>query len=197
MHFTSTVASALAIILAVTSVTVSAQEQPGDGFGVSCTACLLTTAIAISPACNADSLALKNAPDAMTPEERACLCPLASDPSSAWIQACITPDACVAEVITPYAQMFVSMKDAICADGGVTPPPPATTTPPAPGTTSATTSTAAPATSSTKPSNATSAAPTPTKPPGKSGAAGSLFGSSNKVVAGAALTIASVAALLL
>ncbi|KAG0285401.1 hypothetical protein BGZ97_007817 [Linnemannia gamsii] len=196
MHFTTTVASALALILAASSTTVSAQQQPGGTLSPACVVCLVTAAIVLSPTCDGDTILTSNAPEAMTPAERACLCPLASDPSATWVQTCI-PEACVAEEVTPLAQAFIASKDAICANGGVTPPPPVTSAPATSGAPAPPTTTGKPTTVSNKPANATSAALAPPKPTGKSGAVGSLFGSSDKVVAGAALAIASVAALLL
>ncbi|KAF9330841.1 hypothetical protein BGZ91_012347 [Linnemannia elongata] len=197
MQVTITVASALALIFAATT-TVSAQQPPSEA----CGACLYTAMVSASPTCNPTIAATSNPPSAMTPEEKSCFCPLASDASASWLQPCIA-DGCAAADIMPMIEKFMVAKDEICADGTV--PPSATTAPPAttalPATTSASvpvTTSAAPATTSVRPSNATSATPTPTKPVSKNGGAGGLlFGSSNKVVAGAALAIASVAAILL
>ncbi|KAF9119732.1 hypothetical protein BG015_006240, partial [Linnemannia schmuckeri] len=81
MRFTTTVASALALILAATTATVSAQ-----GFSAGCSTCLLTAAQAVSPACNQATFQTTNAPSEMTPQEKACFCPLSSDADSTWIQ---------------------------------------------------------------------------------------------------------------
>ncbi|KAF9901208.1 hypothetical protein EC991_006407 [Linnemannia zychae] len=188
MHFSATTAaSALAIVLA-TSMTVSAQDALPDA----CSACLLSSATAVSPSCDSAILGLAPATTPATPEQlKACLCPLVAD--KAWIQTCISPEACPAEIIPVLVGPLEEAAGTVCSGAPSTEPNPVPSSPAPTTVVSATTTAAPPKTSAVSTTTTTTAAAKPT--PSKSAAACAILGTSSKILA--SVTVAVVSAVIL
>ncbi|KAG0268962.1 hypothetical protein BGZ95_002258 [Linnemannia exigua] len=179
MRFSTTIASASILVLTASVATVSAQQV-----SEACVLCFAKAAITASPTCTADILISESLPGAMSPAEKACLCPLIS--SYTWLQPCSSPDACSAAEMNYFTQYYAGSEAAICGGGSS---PSAT-----PGTKTSSTPTLPRA--STTPGAGTGTGTPSTPEPPKSDAV-ALFGSSSKVLIGAALGIASAVVLLL
>ncbi|KAF9119231.1 hypothetical protein BGW39_000448 [Mortierella sp. 14UC] len=187
MHFSTTVASASILVLAAGVASVSGQQVPSDA----CSLCFGNAAMAASPTCTVETLLTQALPIAMTPAEKACICPLIS--SYTWIQTCSKPDGCTAAEIGLITSSYTENdKTVIC--GTVAPtgaPPPSTGTGAAP---PSATATPPSATAIPGAGGVTGNPSTPTPP--KSDAV-ALFGPSSKALVGVALGVASAVALLL
>ncbi|KAF9088239.1 hypothetical protein BGX29_000384 [Mortierella sp. GBA35] len=183
---TTTIVSVLALVLAVATTTVSAQDA-----SEACKVCVAGAAMVASPTCSLAILQSETPLDVMTPAEKSCLCPLAS--SNAWIQICITSADCTAAEAAGADEVFSNLKPYACAASTSAPAPPPTSRPSSNGV-------APPKSSATVTPGTTVAPGTPnpsTTAPPKNDASGALWGASSKVVTGAALVAVAVAGALL
>ncbi|KAK3836725.1 MAG: hypothetical protein J3R72DRAFT_526188 [Linnemannia gamsii] len=185
MHFSTIIASASILVLAASVATVSAQQV---AVAEACTLCFTKAALAASPTCTFPILYSETLPSAMSPAEKACLCPLIS--SFTWFQSCSSPDACTTDEMKYFTQYYVGDEAVICSGVSTPSPAPGATTSSAHGT--KTSSSPAPPGASATPGAGVGTG-TPETP--KSDAV-ALYGS-YKVLVGAALGIASAVVLLL
>ncbi|KAG0365512.1 hypothetical protein BGX24_004124, partial [Mortierella sp. AD032] len=180
MHFPTIIASASILVLAASVATVSAHEVTKD-----CDHCLTEAALAASPTCTTAILYSETLPSAMSPAEKACLCPLIS--SFTWFQSCSSPDACTTDEMKYFTQYYVGDEAVICggvstpslAPGSTTSSAPVATTSSTPGT--KTSSSLAPPGASATPGAGTGTGTPSTPAPPKSDAV-ALFGSSSKAL---------------
>ncbi|KAF9088238.1 hypothetical protein BGX29_000383 [Mortierella sp. GBA35] len=190
MHFSTIVASALALVLASSTITTTVSAQTP---APACLACILEAAIEVSPTCDMETLnSGPSGTDPLTPKQKSCICPLTANDS--WIQPCTESAAggCTAGDISTGFQNLLSFKAQACdADAAVAPAPSGTTTPVAPAGPSATTavpSASAPASPSKSVAPGT-ANPNPTTTP--KGNSGAYLAASSSATAGVALAFAS------
>ncbi|KAF9131318.1 hypothetical protein BGX30_013141 [Mortierella sp. GBA39] len=192
MHFSTffVYSIALGLITIITTLTIVSAQLSN-----ACLGCFTNYARTISPYCTHDVISPIFPKIFMDLNDKRCFCPLASN--SVWLQPCIQPGTCTPqEVSNAYGQLFLKRR-AACTFGLPTafprlsvPPAPA----PAPG---------APAPVPVAPpmaprltSSVTTSGPTAT-PTTSDSAASALREASSKMVAGAALAVTVVSAVLL
>lgn len=117
---TAIVASALILALATTPTPASAGSasatplQLFNLLSTPCNHCLVAGSKNVSPTCDNNLLDTTNAPEAMTPTEKACYCPLASAGDTTWTQACSLLVCNSTEISTLESQLSAA-KDAVCS----------------------------------------------------------------------------------
>ncbi|KAK3841502.1 MAG: hypothetical protein J3R72DRAFT_152942 [Linnemannia gamsii] len=115
MYFSAAIASILLLVLASVMTIASAQLSQG------CIECAWSTAKLRSPTCDSRTFTSRTPPNAMTPKEKACLCPLAS--SNVWLSGGCS-SACSSAEINSIYEAYSENKDIICS--GISSPPPST-----------------------------------------------------------------------
>lgn len=89
MHFSTIIVFAMTLILAISVATVSAQA-PTDA----CLRCIISSAKTASPTCDNALLSARASSEGLTPEQKACYCPLSVN--DVWVQRCVQPGECLA-----------------------------------------------------------------------------------------------------
>ncbi|KAG0288007.1 hypothetical protein BGZ96_008151, partial [Linnemannia gamsii] len=80
-----------------------------------CISCTYDAAKILSPTCTISTFTSRTPASAMTPKEKACLCPLAS--SSTWLSRCsVTTQACSPTEANSIYNAYSENKDIICSD---------------------------------------------------------------------------------
>ncbi|KAG0308773.1 hypothetical protein BGZ97_013258 [Linnemannia gamsii] len=108
MHFSTIVASALALVLATSTVTVSAQ-YPSDA----CLTCIIKAALARTPNCSERIVQHIPAVDLDSPPVRACICPLSIN--SVWMEPCISSNECTAEDVATVFKNIAPLREEACS----------------------------------------------------------------------------------
>ncbi|KAG0285268.1 hypothetical protein BGZ96_010448 [Linnemannia gamsii] len=199
MHFSITVASVFAIVLAAISVPISVVSAQAVPVTDACIECASDAAGKFVPSnCTPALLLTNNEPAHMTPQEKTCFCSL-SRTTIDWLQTCVKPGACTLVNINNLYSNFAApeFRDVVCSTGGIVPPsaPSSSVAPP-----TAPSSSVAPV---PRPPSATSSVPTltlriPAAPSSTtSGTAGARFGGSSKTLTGLTVVIVAVAGALL
>ncbi|KAF9143804.1 hypothetical protein BG015_000301 [Linnemannia schmuckeri] len=117
MQFSTIVASTLALVLATSTVTVSAQN-PTDA----CLTCIVNAALARSPSCSLHIVQQIPAVNLGSPPVRACICPLTI--SGAWMDSCFRNNICTAIDIVNVFENIGRLREEACSrpvDAPVTP----------------------------------------------------------------------------
>ncbi|KAG0309559.1 hypothetical protein BGZ97_013033 [Linnemannia gamsii] len=96
----------MALILAISVTTASAQD-PTDA----CLRCIISSAMIASPTCDYALLSTEPPSGELTPEQKACYCPLSV--SDTWVQRCVQPGECLASD-APIIYATVSGLKQIC-----------------------------------------------------------------------------------
>ncbi|KAF9355042.1 hypothetical protein BGX26_007037 [Mortierella sp. AD094] len=107
MRFHTIIASAIAVIAAVSAQTTTSPDVPSTA----CTTCIGNNVLAVS-ACKGLSYGSLD-PNSTDPAAKACFCALAGDLS--WVTGCNGANACPASLVSSIQSAYSSAQGSLCA----------------------------------------------------------------------------------